>query len=102
MKVFSDWRLNANIFIFITMAQFAISQRNIERRIITSDKLAAPIARLSHGVLVDNTLYISGFVGLTQDGNLVDGLTNQTKVALDNIGHVLEAAGVTYNHGMDD
>jgi enamine deaminase RidA (YjgF/YER057c/UK114 family) len=36
---------------------------------------------------------------MTPEGILVDGLAEQTKLALDNIGHILEAAGVTFHHG---
>lgn len=73
---------------------------SVERRIIVSDKVPAPLAYYSQAVQVNNVLYISGNLGMTTNGDLVDGVTNQTKLALDNIGHILEAAGTTFDHGM--
>lgn len=71
----------------------------VERKIILSDKLPAPLPFFSQAVQVNNVLYISGTLGVTVNGELVEGVTNQTKFALDNIGHVLEAAGTTYDNG---
>ncbi|XP_037032264.1 2-iminobutanoate/2-iminopropanoate deaminase-like [Bradysia coprophila] len=70
----------------------------VERKIIVSDKVPAPLAFYSQAVQVNNVLYISGNLGMTVDGDLVEGVTNQTKLALDNIGHVLEAAGITFDN----
>ena len=55
----------------------------------------------SQAVLVDKTLYISGQLGLdTQTGSLVPGgVEAETKKALDNMGHILEAAGISYKNG---
>lgn len=53
----------------------------------------------SQAVLVDNTMYISGQLGIKTNGDLVDGMEAQTRLALDNIGHILRAAGATYNNG---
>ena len=48
-----------------------------------------------------NTLYISGQLGLdTATLNLVsEDVVEQTRTALTNMGHILEAAGCTYKHG---
>jgi len=56
----------------------------------------------SQAVLVDKTLYISGQLGLdTQTGSLVPGgVEAETKKALDNMGHILEAAGISYKNGI--
>lgn len=74
---------------------------SVQRKIIVSDKVPEPLAFYSQAVQVDNVLYISGNLGMTNDGYLVDGVTNQTKLALDNIGYILEAAGVSFDHGMN-
>lgn len=55
----------------------------------------------SQAVLVDKTLYISGQLGLdSQTGSLVPGgVEAEAKKALDNMGHILEAAGISYKNG---
>lgn len=55
----------------------------------------------SQAVLVDKTLYISGQLGLdAQTGSLVPGgVEAEAKKALDNMGHILEAAGANYKNG---
>lgn len=51
--------------------------------------------------MVDKTLYISGQLGLdTATGALVPGgVEAEAKRALDNMGHILQAAGISYNNG---
>lgn len=58
----------------------------------------------SQAVLVDKTLYISGQLGLdTQTGSLVPGgVEAETKKALDNMGHILEEAGISYKNGNEN
>lgn len=48
-----------------------------------------------------NTLYISGQLGLDTAtlGLVSDDVVEQTRTALTNMGHILEAAGCTYKHG---
>lgn len=55
----------------------------------------------SQAVLVDKTLYVSGQLGLdTATGALVPGgVEAEAKRALDNMGHILQAAGISYNNG---
>ena len=53
----------------------------------------------SQAVLVDRTLYISGQLGMDTSGQLQDGVEAQTRLALENMGHILEAAGMTHNNG---
>ncbi|XP_021958305.1 2-iminobutanoate/2-iminopropanoate deaminase [Folsomia candida] len=53
--------------------------------------------KYSHGVLVDNTLYIAGQVGMDKEGVMVaGGIENETRQALINMGHVLTAAGCSF------
>lgn len=40
----------------------------------------------SQAVQVDKTLYVSGQLGFTKNGELVEGLEAQTRQTLDNIG----------------
>lgn len=50
---------------------------------------------------MDKTLYISGQIGMdVNSGQLMNGIEAQTKMALDHIGHILEAAGASYKNGI--
>jgi enamine deaminase RidA (YjgF/YER057c/UK114 family) len=53
----------------------------------------------SQAVQAGNTIYVSGQLGITKDGNLVEGLENQTRQTLDNIGSILKAAGADFGNG---
>lgn len=53
----------------------------------------------SPGVLVDKTLYIAGQIGWDSTGKVAEGIEAQTKLALENMGHVLAAAGATHKNG---
>jgi len=49
----------------------------------------------SPGILIDGTLYISGQAGEGKDGKIPTSFEAEVKQALDNIGAVLQAAGMT-------
>lgn len=52
-----------------------------------------------HAKLCGDTLYTSGQLGLNpQTGVLADGVQAQAKQALENLGAVLQAAGMDYSH----
>lgn len=53
----------------------------------------------SPGVLVDKTLYISGQIGWDVEGKLAEGIEAQTKLALENMGHVLAVVGANHSNG---
>jgi 2-iminobutanoate/2-iminopropanoate deaminase len=66
-----------------------------ERRAIATDRAPAAIASYSQAILVGDTLYLSGQVGLDPaSGQLVPGgLQAEARRALENCKAVLEAAG---------
>ncbi|OXA55936.1 2-iminobutanoate/2-iminopropanoate deaminase [Folsomia candida] len=68
------------------------------RKIITSAKLPKSTLPYSPGVLVDKTLYIAGQIGWDSTGKVAEGIEAQTKLALENMGHVLAAAGATHKN----
>lgn len=47
---------------------------------------------------MNNVLYISGQLGMKPNGDLVEGFEAQTRLALDNIGHILKEAGCTFKN----
>jgi len=58
-------------------------------------KRVEPSASWSHGILVDDTLYISGMGGEGASGKIPDGFDAELQQALGNIGTVLKAAGMS-------
>jgi len=45
---------------------------------------------------------VSGQLGFTLDGNLVEGgIENQTRQTLENIGNILKAAGADFTNGKE-
>ena len=58
-------------------------------------KGTAPGGNYSPGILVDGTLYISGQAGEDKDGKVPASFEAEVKQALDNIGAVLDAAGMS-------
>ena len=49
------------------------------------------------GILVGDTLYLAGQVGRDADLNVVEGAEAQFSQAFENVGHVLTAAGATFD-----
>ncbi|VDO73856.1 unnamed protein product [Heligmosomoides polygyrus] len=60
---------------------------------------ARTVLFFSQAVRVDNTIYISGSLGLDpKSGDLKEGIKEQAHQSLKNIGEVLKAAGVGYGN----
>ncbi len=49
------------------------------------------------GILVGDTLYLAGQVGRDADLNVMEGAEAQFSQAFENVGHVLTAAGATFD-----
>ncbi|KHJ80171.1 putative endoribonuclease L-PSP, partial [Oesophagostomum dentatum] len=55
--------------------------------------------KFSQAVRVDNTIYVSGSLGLDpKTGELKEGIKEQAHQSLKNIGEILKAAGVGYGN----
>ncbi|PWN06747.1 hypothetical protein DDZ15_08955 [Rhodohalobacter mucosus] len=69
-----------------------------EKIIIDTDEAPAAIGPYSQGILAGNTLYAAGQLGLDPETGEMAGedLESQTRKALDNLGVVLEAAGMSF------
>jgi 2-iminobutanoate/2-iminopropanoate deaminase len=64
---------------------------------IKSDKLAPPVGPFSQAVSTGDLVFLSGQVGLTADGKLVDGgVEREAQQVFANIAAVLEAAGKSF------
>jgi len=71
----------------------------MSKRIIITDKAPAAVGPYSQAVAAGGLLFISGQIGLDPaTGTLVDGgVAAQAERALDNLGAILEAAGLEFD-----
>jgi len=68
------------------------------KRIITTPNAPAAIGPYSQAVELNGTLFLSGQLPVNPaDGSIPDGIEAQTRQALDNIGAILEEAGLSFN-----
>jgi 2-iminobutanoate/2-iminopropanoate deaminase len=66
---------------------------------VTSDKLPNALGPYSPAKMDSKgVLYISGQLGMDKKGNLAKGVADQTRLALTNMGYVLEAAEYTFDN----
>lgn len=72
----------------------------MEKKIITSKNAPAPIGPYSHGVLIGNTLYVSGQVGKDPvTGELIlSDIRAETKRVMENVKGILTEAGMEFKH----
>ena len=69
----------------------------MNHQIITAAGAPAAVGPYCHATLCGDTLYCSGQLGLIpQTGELAQGVEAQAKQALENLGAVLQTAGMTY------
>lgn len=58
-----------------------------------------PVACYSQGILVKGTLYVAGQSPVDAvTGEIPEGIEAQTKLVLENIGHILKAAGADFSN----
>lgn len=70
----------------------------MSRQVIHTENAPAAIGTYSQAILVDNTLYLSGQIGLDPYSmELVDGFEAQVRRVFDNVKAVCEAAGGSLN-----
>ncbi|KAF5276509.1 hypothetical protein FQA39_LY06578 [Lamprigera yunnana] len=71
---------------------------NLIRKLISTAKAPKPIAFYNQAVVWNNTLYVSGVLGMNKDTNKLvpGGIAAETRQALINLGHILEAADSGY------
>ena len=68
------------------------------RKTISTAKAPAAIGPYSQGVDLNGTVYVSGQIPVNPaDGSIPAGIELQTRQAMDNIGAILNEAGLTYN-----
>ncbi len=69
------------------------------KKIIYTEKAPKPIGPYSQAIEFNNLIFTSGQIAMDKEGNLVDGgIKEQTKIILENIKNILEAAGSSINN----
>lgn len=67
------------------------------KSVISSPKAPAAVGPYSQAVELNGTLYISGQLPVdAASGTMPEGIEAQTRCSLDNLGHILEEAGLGY------
>ena len=78
---------------------------DLQRTAVTSDKAPAPLGAYSLGMSVNpgRLVYVAGQVGVNAAGELVGpgDAASQTRQVLQNIGHILEGAGASFNNVVE-
>lgn len=71
----------------------------MERVSVTPAGLASPIGPFSYGILDEKTLYVSGALGMDEDGKIVGkgNVLVQTERAFEIVGSVLKTAGCSFD-----
>jgi 2-iminobutanoate/2-iminopropanoate deaminase len=68
--------------------------RDMDKKIISTDKAPAAIGPYSQAVEVNGLIYTSGMIPvIPETGEIVQGIENQARQALTNVRSLLEAAG---------
>ena len=78
----------------LALVVFATAAGTAAEKRIVYPKGAGPGGNFSPGILVGDTLYVSGQAGEDKDGKVPDSFEAEVQQALDNIGAVLDAAGM--------
>jgi 2-iminobutanoate/2-iminopropanoate deaminase len=76
------------------------SSTSATRTTVKTPLAPSAIGPYSQGVLVDDTLYVSGQIAIDPEtGSMIDGSVEaETERALDNVGAILKAASMTYEN----
>lgn len=71
----------------------------MEKIIISTENAPKAIGPYSQAVRVGNLVFLSGQLGMDpKTGEIIGDVAAQTRRALDNVGAVLNAVGLTYDH----
>ncbi|MEQ8925933.1 MAG: RidA family protein [Fulvivirga sp.] len=68
------------------------------KKIVNSNKAPEPIGPYSQAVMASDTLYVSGQIAINRaSGELIqDNIQAETKQVMENLGHVLKEANMSY------
>jgi 2-iminobutanoate/2-iminopropanoate deaminase len=78
------------------LVAYSFRQTQNDKKIIYSDKVPKPVGPYSQAVMVGNTLFVSGMLGVNAKGEIdSSGIKTETQLALQNISEVLKSAGLS-------
>jgi reactive intermediate/imine deaminase len=74
--------------------------KNVIRKIVLTAEAPKPVGPYSQAVVVDNTMYISGSIGLspTTSELVTGGVEAEADQSLKNLGEILKTAGINYRN----
>ena len=71
----------------------------MEKIIVSTEQAPAAIGPYSQAVRVGKLVFLSGQLGIDpKTGQIKDGIVEQTKQSLENIGAILTSVGLNYSH----
>ena len=87
-------------FLYVFMLFVFLSSCKTNRTVVLSELAPKPIGPYSQAVLVSNTLYISGQIGINPETGQLDstGIEGECRQALNNMGSILKAAGMNFGN----
>jgi 2-iminobutanoate/2-iminopropanoate deaminase len=69
------------------------------KKVISVPGAPSPVGPYSHAVQANNMVFTSGQIPMDAAGNIVEGgIDAQTRQVMQNIGNVLQAAGLDFSH----
>lgn len=71
----------------------------VEKKVIAPPG-TQPNGRFSPGLLVGDTLYVSGMVGRTKDGKVPEKFEDEVQATFDNINEVMKIAGMSFANAV--
>lgn len=84
----------------LTLLAFTFKGNKIKRRVIFTEAAPKPIGPYSQAILVENTLYVAGQVGINPVSGKLDssGIEGETRQAMQNVYSILLAAEMNMTH----
>ena len=87
------------VLTYVSFANAEFCNPCIQKEEIATENAPAAIGPYSQAILAGNLLFVSGQIGLTPDGIMVDGTAaDQSRQALTNIGNILKEASLDFSH----
>ena len=87
------------VLTYVSFANAEFCNPCIQKEEIATENAPAAIGPYSQAILAGNLVFVSGQIGLTPDGIMVDGTAaDQSRQALTNIGNILKEASLDFSH----
>lgn len=89
-----------SLFLLLVLAALSIFAQETEKKVIFSEKAPKVVGPYSQAIMVGNTLYVSGNIGINPENGEMDTLNfeNEFKRVMMNLEAVLAEAGMSYKN----